>query len=176
MNQENPYATPAFDPIPQQPDDSRTQLASLGERFAGALIDGLVAIATMIPIWGAFYLLGYHQSFADIYGAAGWTAWVISEVLHFIIYTAVQWVPLQATGQTIGKKVVHTRIATMDGGKPPMVDLILKRHAVFWVLALIPSGGSALSLIDGLMVFKRDRRCLHDLVAGTQVLSVRGIP
>jgi len=31
-------------------------------------------------------------------------------------------------------------------------------------------------LIDVLMIFKRDRRCLHDLVAGTQVLSVRNIP
>lgn len=176
MNQENPYAAPTIDPIPPQPDFHPSNLASLGERFVGAFIDGLVAIGTMLPIWGAFYLLGFHRSFADIDSNAGWAASAITELLHFIIYTAVQWIPLQATGQTIGKRVANTRIATMDGGKPPMVDLILKRHAVFWGLALIPKGGSIVSLIDVLMIFKRDRRCLHDLVAGTQVLRVRNIP
>jgi uncharacterized RDD family membrane protein YckC len=34
----------------------------------------------------------------------------------------------------------------------------------------------ALTSIDALFIFRRDRRCLHDLVAGTKVIAVETQP
>jgi uncharacterized RDD family membrane protein YckC len=85
---------------------------------------------------------------------------------------AIQYHFLKSTGQTIGKKVAGTRIVTMDGRKPPINDLMFKRYAFVSVLGLIPIAGIFLPLVDALMVFRADHRCLHDLVAGTHVVTV----
>jgi uncharacterized RDD family membrane protein YckC len=38
------------------------------------------------------------------------------------------------------------------------------------LVSLIPAGGFIV-LIDALLIFKKDRRCLHDIVAGTRVVK-----
>lgn len=169
MNEENPYAAPASDPLPVQPLEDGMQLANLGDRFAGAFIDGLVGAAVGIPLWGALFALGVINSFADM-AKIGLVYSISFGVLHYIIYMAIQWKFLAATGQTIGKRVAKTRIATMDGKKPDVYDLVFKRYGFVSVLGLIPMVGPFLIWADILVIFKKDRRCLHDLMAGTQVL------
>jgi uncharacterized RDD family membrane protein YckC len=39
------------------------------------------------------------------------------------------------------------------------------------VLAQVP-GINLVMLVDPLLIFRSDRRCLHDLLAGTQVIQV----
>lgn len=85
----------------------------------------------------------------------------------------IQWRSLAAKGQSIGKKVANTRIAMMDGAKPPVLDIVIKRYGFVILISLIPFIGVILPWIDILMIFKKDRRCLHDLVAGTQVLVMK---
>ena len=38
---------------------------------------------------------------------------------------------------------------------------------------MIPVIGSFLGLLDVLFIFRQDRRCLHDMVAGTEVISLK---
>jgi uncharacterized RDD family membrane protein YckC len=40
-------------------------------------------------------------------------------------------------------------------------------------VALIPVIGGFLPLVDVLFIFRHDRRCIHDLLAGTNVVKVR---
>ena len=65
-------------------------------------------------------------------------------------------------GQTMGKIVVGARVVTLDGGA-----LSLSRalgRALAWGVAVLPLGlGLALAAL------RRDRRGLHDLIAGTRV-------
>lgn len=99
-------------------------------------------------------------------------ATAVITILCFVIFIAIQWTFLNATGQTIGKKVLKTRIVTMDGKKPVIGDLIFKRYMFMNLIGIIPWVGSVVAVVDALMVFKADRRCLHDLIAGTQVVRV----
>lgn len=172
MSTENPYSPPTADPVPLQSADDGIQLAKLGDRFLGSLLDGLIGIGIAIPIWGGLFWLGVFQSVEGM-GRIGLGYTTLVGVVHYILFMAIQWRSLAATGQSIGKKVANTRIATMDGSKPPVMDLVLKRYGFVTLISLIPFIGVILTWIDILMIFKKDRRCLHDLVAGTQVLVMK---
>ena len=67
--------------------------------------------------------------------------------------------------------MAKTRIVTLDGRLPSMVDLVFKREASFTFIAEIPVVGLYLLLIDILFIFSRQRRCIHDLIAGTRVIK-----
>lgn len=170
MSEENPYATPETDPILATSATGPLELATPSERFFGAFMDGLVGLVVAIPLWIAFYFFGVFSSMAEM-GKIGFGFTLLLTVLHFPLYMAIQWKSLKTTGQTIGKKLAKTRIVTMDGRKPEMNDLVFKRYAFVTVLSLVPVAGGVLSLVDALLVFKADRRCLHDMVAGTQVVK-----
>ena len=45
------------------------------------------------------------------------------------------------------------------------------RGGLSWVLAAIPGIGNLYALIDVLCIFREDRRCLHDLIADTNVVE-----
>lgn len=173
MTEENPYATPETDPVLiQQPAAGQLELATPSERFVGSLIDGLIGLALVIPLWGAAFLFGWISSMEDM-GRVGFLFTLGLTVVHFVLLMAIQWKWLKATGQTIGKKVAKTRIVTMDGKKPEAKDIVLKRYAFVSAISLVPVIGGVLALVDALLVFKSDRRCLHDMVAGTQVVKFR---
>lgn len=170
MSEENPYASPETDPVLTVPVGGALELATPSERFFGAFMDGLIGLGVAIPLWIVFYFFGVFRSFAEM-GQMGFGFTLLLTVIHFPLYMAVQWSSLKTTGQTLGKKIAKTRIVTMDGKKPEMNDLVFKRYAFVTVLSLIPVAGGVLSLVDALLVFKADRRCLHDMVAGTQVVK-----
>lgn len=169
MNEQNPYAAPNTDPVPTLPASAQS-LAGPGDRFLGAFMDGLVGLLIAIPIWGALFFFGVIHSLQEM-GTIGFGYTVLITLVHFPLFMAVQWKSLKATGQTIGKKMAKTRIVTMDGKKPEVKDLVLKRYGFVTLINIIPVAGGILSLVDALLVFKSDRRTLHDMVAGTQVVK-----
>ncbi|MNT88741.1 RDD family protein [compost metagenome] len=57
---------------------------------------------------------------------------------------------------------------------PELGNLLLKRYLVWWLLAYIPVVGMLVVLVDYLFIFRADRRCLHDLAAGTRVVQQPG--
>ncbi len=169
MSQDNPYATPATDPTLSIPAGDELQLAKLGDRFVGSLIDGLIGVAVAIPLWGGLFLLGVIHSMAEM-GLVAFQYKILIGVLHYAVFMAIQWKSLSATGQSIGKRVANTRIVTMDGRKPDAKDIVLKRYGFVTLISMIPFVGVILTWVDILMIFKTDRRCLHDLIAGTRVV------
>ncbi len=168
MSEENIYAAPNTDPTLPVTSDTPLVLAELGDRFLGALIDGLIMVPVVIPIYFAAGLMSGVTSGAK----PSYLSTAIATILVAAIAIAIQYTFLKATGQTIGKKVMKTRMVTLEGNKPEMPDL-LKRYGFMYLLGIIPIGGVVISLIDTFMVFKADRRCLHDLIGNTKVVKVR---
>jgi uncharacterized RDD family membrane protein YckC len=98
---------------------------------------------------------------------------------------------LRRNGQTIGKKILRIRIESRKGGMASLSSIIFLRGLPFSVLSIVlqeisnrittgrmePSPAaliailicSAILLIDILLIFRRDRRTLHDMLAGTIV-------
>lgn len=76
-----------------------------------------------------------------------------------------------ATGQTIGKRALGIRVVVAGGGEPPTLGSSLTR-AAFPVLLGIPTLGIGWLVPYLWALWDRDRRGLHDRVAGTEVVSL----
>jgi uncharacterized RDD family membrane protein YckC len=72
-------------------------------------------------------------------------------------------------GQTQGKRWMNIRVERPDGTVATLPRIFLARGGVTYALSFIPVIGGLVSLVDTLMIFREDRRCLHDLIADTVV-------
>lgn len=94
----------------------------------------------------------------------------LAVLLGVIVYQAVS---LSSTGQTVGKRVMRLRVVNIYGNSNPgFIKAVLMRWWLPSLVYLIPYLGWAFWLADGLFVLKKDRRCLHDLMAGTMVVQL----
>ena len=129
-------------------------LADRGSRLGAAIIDGiifLVAVVLLAVLGPALSVIG------SVLGGLGFLA--------IVIY---QMVLLTKDGQTLGKKALKIRIVKMDTGENGgFVPNVLLRLFVNGLLGIIPFYG----LLDILFIFRDDRRCIHDMIAGTQVVE-----
>ena len=67
----------------------------------------------------------------------------------------------------LGMKIVKT-----DGSDVNFVSGVILRSWVTGALSNIPFIGGIIGLVDALMIFGEEHRCLHDHIAGTKVISV----
>ena len=165
----NPYAPPAA-PTDSEPapDGAPTELASLGRRWLGAAVDNIVAIVLMRAT-GMVFDLGTARSFFDFDTTSlfGWAP--------FLAVWALQSYFIATRGQSIGKMLLRMRIVDMDGNRSPFVRAAVVRTWVFLALFQIPVVGQFIHIADVLCIFGRERRCLHDMLAGTKVVNVHPI-
>lgn len=165
MDENNPYRTPESDVLVAGSETE--QLAGRGERLLAVIIDGLIGIAVMMPI---LYLIGYFDYMFEGLQPPVWMM-IVSVVLGFVLYIAVHFKFIQANGQTIGKKLLNIRIENKSGGVASFNTIIFKRYLFMSVLSIIPFLGSLLAIVNFAFIFRKNRRCLHDEVASTQVMK-----
>lgn len=86
----------------------------------------------------------------------------------WLVLLSVQVVLLARSGQTLGKKAVGIKVVNIASGiNGGFVQNVLLREGTRRILELIPPVG----LIDDLFIFRDDKRCIRDLVAGTHVVD-----
>jgi uncharacterized RDD family membrane protein YckC len=85
----------------------------------------------------------------------------------------VQIVMLSTRGQTIGKRMLGIRVVRHPEGSPAgFVHGWLLRNLVPGIIQMLPWIGFAFWIADACFIFSQERRCLHDLIAGTKVVKV----
>ena len=136
---------------PQQPIttvvSSRSELASRGVRLTAAILDTAIAMV--------FYLVAMITNMPMI---------MFVGVLALFVY---QCYLLATHGQTIGKQICSIKIVTIDNGtNGGFMTNVLKRTILNGIFSLVP----LYALVDVFCIFREDRRCLHDLIAGTRVV------
>jgi len=166
MNDPNPYSAPSavvtdFDP------GTELRLAGRGERLGAAFIDGLILLAILMP---AMIMSGYFSGIMKgVQPGIGMQAlWML---IGFALFVAIQGYPLAQNGQTWGKKLLKLKIVDLRGNKPEFVRMLGLRYGTTQLATLIPVVGSLYGLVDALFIFRADKRCLHDLIAGTRVVA-----
>lgn len=128
------------------------ELATRMQRFLAVLADGVIL---SVP-----YALGSLEAVPTPLRLVG--------VIGTLALLVVQLVMVSKQGQTLGKKLVGIRIVmkdTMEDGG--FVVNVVKRGFLNGLLSLIPG----YFLVDCLFIFRGDRRCVHDMIAGTVVIQ-----
>lgn len=168
---DNPYA-PSLGPslLPEE-QFSQGELATLGERFAGAFIDGIINLVVALPV-GFAVGLGMGASFGNG-PVQNIVLQILGGVVGILLFLAVQGYFLATRSQTIGKMALGTKIVADDGGTLPFGELYAKRYLILQLVALIPFIGGFIALVDAVMIFRSNRKCLHDDIAGTKVIKLR---
>lgn len=128
-------------------------------RAAAAVVDGLVASLVQFSLG---FVAGSLWGSEVESSAAFQSTIVVFTLLFALLYTAV----LHAgPGQTIGKMLVGVRVVALDGEPLGFGPALLRSLA--YLVSLMPLGAGF--LMAGL---RRDKRALHDLLAGSRVERV----
>jgi len=121
--------------------------AGRSDRLLAAIIDGLIGTV--------FFALSLLLDMPSLFTYGLGLYWIYQLYL------------LTVDGQTIGKKVMKIKIVRIDTGENGgFMPNVLMRWLLNGLLALIPF----YALVDILFIFREDRRCIHDMIAGTKVV------
>ena len=168
----NPYSPPTTEAKPYT-SSQELQLASRMDRFAGAFIDGFISLVINIPlgiVLGIVLALIGLDPEESIAGNV--VLWLASVVIGLGSFLLVNGYLLASRGQTVGKMVVGTQIVSDEGQLVPIVPLILKRYAWIWILSIVPLVGGLIGLVNVLLIFRSNKKSLHDDVAGTKLINL----
>jgi uncharacterized RDD family membrane protein YckC len=140
------------------------ELASRWKRLGGQLIDGVIALVLVLPV---MFLIGaFDHARLSLVHQLTWL------VLGLGVFLAVNGYLLAKSGQTVGKKLVGTRIVDLESRQIlPLGKVFGLRVLPLALIAQIPGIGAIFSLVDALFIFRNDKRCVHDLIAGTVVVN-----
>lgn len=181
MTERNPYAPPQAevrDASAAPP--TKGALATRTLRLAGAIVDSCASAVFVVP-----FLLFTGERTAAISGELSFGT---ISLVGFASFTAMHGYLLATGGQTIGKWLVGTRIVRADNDEVPTLARTLSLR--YGTLAIGPLATLAVLVLNGVIlyvfvvfglidiahIFRRDRRCLHDLIAGTKVVAVARSP
>jgi uncharacterized RDD family membrane protein YckC len=147
--------------------EESTELARKGARLGAQILDGILSLIIMLPI---AYLLGIFEYWSNEQEPP-YLLTLISGVISIAIFIAINWKLLTQNAQTFGKFVLNLKIVNIDGSKPSIQQLLFKRFSIYWGLNYVPVVGGLINTVNILLIFRKDRRCLHDHVAGTKVIN-----
>lgn len=164
MSDANPYRAPAAE-IADVQADGELELAGIGHRFGAFVIDAAISA---IIILSAAYATGTLNFVLDSEDSPSGGAEI--SALAFALFVILQSYLLKKFGQTIGKKIVGIRIVDQEGKLPGLRTLLYRRYLPIYLLDAVPVVGGILVIADFLFIFRADRRCLHDMLAGTRVV------
>jgi len=130
------------------------------------IIDGAIDLAIFMPFF-------FATGIAERYGADQVTfgeevaLFTSGLALHLVLHGFF----LATRGQTIGKLIMGIQIVDYHTGELlSLWKLFFMRDFVIGMLGLIPIGG-LIGLVNVLMIFGEEKRCVHDHLAGTKVVN-----
>jgi uncharacterized RDD family membrane protein YckC len=167
--------------------EQRRELASRGRRLAARLIDWSLMLVPLITLLLALMDASFEAEIQSLQGnptalmealqrqigkaqqAGNPTVMAMSWLVVALLLGNV--ILLTLRGQSLGKMLAGIQIVrASDGGRAGFVKTVLLRWFLFAVIESVQIIGPVLTLANIFMIFRRDRRCLHDLVADTRVI------
>lgn len=144
------------------------KLASRGTRLLGAFLDG---IFTGIPMIGLAFYLGIYDNMTPE-GALPFKYQLLASLFGIGFFMLVNGYLIYKRGQTVGKMICRTRVVTLEGKQVSGNTYVFLRLLPIWVASQIPVMGGVVGLVDALLIFRKERNCLHDDIAKTRVIDI----
>ena len=156
---DNPYRAPQAELA--KPRDE-LHLATRMQRLGAALVDNLTVVP--IAIVAAVLMPMAKDSPDRQFGFVGLL------VLAILVLLAINLVGIYRSGQTIGKRLLGIRVVRSNGERCDFARYFFLRWMAMAVIGAVPLIGPILSLVNVALIFRENRRCLHDDFADTAVV------
>lgn len=158
--------------------------AGRGARLSAVIIDNMILLGIWsMLIFSVAKAVLYSEMCAKIYGdifaeytdATEFpiTQRITTAVVLLIVWAVVNGYFLHKRGQTIGKLLLGIKIVRSDGKRAGLLRILLLRRMPFNAMILANTVGGVVKIFDALSIFRRDQRCIHDMLASTVVVKVK---
>ena len=139
-------------------------VAPLWKRFFGRMIDDTLT-AVMFVVGVVVAMLIYGPESNPEQASAGPLVFMFG--LPFM-FSLTNWMLTATEGRTVGKYCLGTKVVNAHGNPPGFIQGVLMRSWVTTLLNLIPFFG----MLDAAVIFaNEEKRCIHDMLAGTLVVD-----
>jgi len=166
VNSDNPYQFSSAEIEPNlSVDPDLQEMADLFPRLGAAIVDGLFL---GIP---AGVIVGISAFSAKGSGDDGLMLAMLPAAAWILVGMVIQAFLVASHSATMGKKFVGIKMARMDGSPVSWARWLFLRQGVVGLIGQIPFAGGLFTLVDTLMIFSAERRCIHDLIADTKVVK-----
>ncbi len=145
-------------------------LASRNARLSGALLDIVILVPPALLI---LFLTGVWEVNTSANEGFSIIEDMIGFAVCFLLFFACNGYLLVKQGQTINKRIVGTRIVTIEGAVPSGTSLVFLRYLIPQAIGIVPVAGWLFMSANCFFVFRQDHRCLHDHIAGTFVVDAK---
>ena len=169
------------------------ELASIRSRLIAGIIDGIIMM--IIFELGLRFIVNWNPRAVISEGTfMGFSkSGIIVMATIIFIHFAVNYSSL-CDGKTIGMMIVNIQAADVHGNVAPIWRMYFLREVIYWGIVSVLEDTAAyfiynyhmlnyrelmllvriISAAQLLLIFRSDRRCLHDFFAGTIVIKTRG--
>ena len=154
----------------QEENQEDAQLASRGKRLAAAIIDIIIFLPLVIIIASPLGLI--ETEVAEEPPPFDLEQTLQLFIIGQVLFLLVQGYLLHSRSQTIGKILLKIQIVATNGDMLGLGKLYFVRYFVFSLLAQIPVIGPVIALANILFIFGKEKKCLHDHLAGTKVIDL----
>ena len=148
--------------------DTGDDLAGRGQRLLAVFIDFCIGTMYVLPLAA---MIGAFDPFFGSQQPLELPLLMWFPALVFLIFVLIHGFFLRNYGQTIGKRIVGIKITDLDGNLPSFRKLIFLRYLPLTIVQRMSNFGNIVLLADALFVCRANRRCLHDILAGTIVVQ-----
>ena len=139
-------------------------LATTQQRLIAKVIDWAFGILPMLAFLTSFELIVKEEVPTIVIIPS-----VIPAIsLLLIAIVIMQWALIAFQGQSIGKILVRIRIVDE---KTKKVGTIWQNLVLRTLINLLMLGNLVYFFLDGLMIFRKERKCIHDMIAKTIVIK-----
>jgi len=168
-------------------------LAEWWQRLLARLVDDVILVILTSPVWIIGLLPAFRRiqrlagQYPDLSQPAAAQAFndSVSQLMAGMVGTFLligagigvisfgyDWLQHGLWGQTIGKRVMGTKVVTADTHAPISGQAACGRAAVYALVPVVPSVGGLFALInESWLLWDPRRQCLHDKAAGTVVVK-----
>jgi len=187
---QNLFAPPRAHVEDQLGAPSELVAATRGSRFLAYLVDispgfaiGIVGAVMFFSMLSGLFSGHFDPKSANLASLGLFGLVIFVGAMAWLIWTIVL---LYKYGQTVGKRALGIRVVRMDGSRVSFARFFFLRGLalviIVWIVGAIGAlmhaqyVGNLVTLVDCLAIFGAARRCLHDYIADTQVVTAESSP
>lgn len=150
-------------------------LASRWARLGAAILDAIPLMIVGVPL---LILLGFvidrasniEQALVRDHSVALQGVMALG---MFVVFVAINGLLIYRRQQTIGKMLLGIKVVRDDGSPLTGNRYLFVRYLPIYLIGQVPVIGGLFGLIDALLIFRSNKKCLHDDIAKTMVVRCR---